>query len=162
MSVPEYRQKWYGEDKKTAKEKYNDYFLYKVIDNYLSALSSGAITPEQYVEKVLPNAQNKLEIIEYIEKMVGKEEADMQDFLYDGDESGQQEQPQEVAGDKAQQESSYNGAQIQSAINIVKEYATGALAEDSAISMLMEFLRIDEQTARNMVKIDTSNLPSEE
>lgn len=162
MSVPEYREKWYGEDEETAIEKYNNHFLYKVIDNYLTALSSGAITPEQYVEKVFPNAQNKLEIIEYIEKMVGKEEADMQDFLYDGDESGQQEQPQEVVVDKAQQESSYNGAQIQSAINIVKEYATGALAEDSAISMLMEFLRIDEQTARNMVKIDTSNLPSEE
>ena len=160
--MPEYREKWYGEDEETAIEKYNDHFLYKVIDNYLTALSSGAITPEQYVEKVFPNAQNKLEIIEYIEKMVGKEEADMQDFLYDGVEGEQPEQTQEVAGDKAQQESSYNGAQIQSAINIVKEYATGALAEDSAISMLMEFLRIDEQTARNMVKIDTSNLSSEE
>lgn len=162
MSVPEYREKWYGEDEATAIEKYNDFFLYKVVDNYINALSSGAMTPEQYVEKVFPTAQNKVAIIEYIENFVGRQENDMQDFLYDGDETGglvEQEEPNnEVIEDKAQQESSYNGAQIQSAISIVKEYATGALAEESAISMLMEFLRINEQTARNMVKIDTSNL----
>lgn len=163
MSVPEYREKWYGEDEDTAIEKYNDHFLYKVIDNYINALASGAITPDQYVEKVFPNATNKVEIIEYIENFVGKQETDMADFLYDGNESGDMMDDQEVvvdetSQDKAQQETSYNGAQIQSAINIVKEYATGALAEESAISMLMEFLRIDEQTARNMVKIDISNL----
>lgn len=90
MSVPEYREKWYGEDEDTAIEKYNDYFLYKIIDNYINALSTGAITPEQYVEKVFPTAPNKLEIIEYIENFVGKQEVDMQDFLYDGDEGGEE------------------------------------------------------------------------
>lgn len=162
LSVPEYREKWYGEDEDTSIEKYQQHFQYNIINNYINALSNGAMTPEQYVEKVFPTAQNKEEIIVYISDFVGKQEADIQDMLYDGDETGvlvEQEEPNnEVVIDKAQQESSYNGAQIQSAINIVKEYATGALAEESAISMLMEFLRIDEQTARNMVKIDTSNL----
>lgn len=88
MSVPEYREKWYGEDEETANEKYNEYFLYRVIDNYINALSSGAITPEQYVDKVFPNAQNKLAIIEYIENFVGQQDLDMQDMLYDGDETG--------------------------------------------------------------------------
>jgi A118 family predicted phage portal protein len=88
MSVPEYREKWYGEDEATANEKYNEYFLYKIIDNYINALSSGAITPEQYVEKVFPNAQNKVQIIEYIENFVGRQDVDMQDMLYDGDETG--------------------------------------------------------------------------
>ena len=92
MSVPEYREKWYGEDEDTANEKYNEFFLYKIIDNYINALASGAITPEQYVEKVFPKATNKLEIIEYIENFVGKQEQDMGDYLYDGIEGEPQEE----------------------------------------------------------------------
>ena len=86
MSIPEYREKWYGEDEETAKEKYQEHFLYNIINNYINALASGAITPEQYVEIAFPNAGNKQEIIEYIEKFVSKQEADVQDFLYEGNE----------------------------------------------------------------------------
>lgn len=88
MSIPEYREKWYGEDEETAKEKYQDYFLYSIINNYLTALSSGAIRPEEYVEKVFPNAQNKEEIVEYIKEFVSAPSNDMQDYLYEGDETG--------------------------------------------------------------------------
>lgn len=104
MSVPEYREKWYGEDEETANEKYNEYFLYKVIDNYINALSSGAITPEQYVEKVFPNAQNKVEIIEYIENFVGKQDVDMQDMLYDGDETGGEQYVEEESIEENQED----------------------------------------------------------
>ena len=105
MSIPEYREKWYGEDEDTAQEKYQDYFLFKIIDNYLNALSSGGITPEQYVEKVFPNAQNKEELIAYIEQFVGKQEVSMQDILYEGDESGNDEpQDMEEEEDAIQQE----------------------------------------------------------
>lgn len=93
MSIPEYREKWYGEDEETANEKYNEYFLYKIVENYLTALTSGAMTPTQYVEKVFPNAQNKEEIIEYISSFVGRQEASMSDFLYDGNEQGNQQEP---------------------------------------------------------------------
>jgi hypothetical protein len=93
LSIPEYREKWYGEDEETAIEKYNEYFLYKIIENYITALSSGAMTPTQYVEKVFPTAQNKEEIINYISEFVGHQEATMSDFLYDGNEQGQEPIP---------------------------------------------------------------------
>jgi A118 family predicted phage portal protein len=95
MSVPEYREKWYGEDEKTANEKYNEHFLYKIVENYQAALTSGAMTPTQYVEKVFPYAQNKDEIIDYISSFVGRQEATMSDFLYDGNEQGLQENVEE-------------------------------------------------------------------
>ena len=85
MSVPEYREKWYGEDEDTAKQKYNDYFQYNIINNYLTALSSGAMTPEQYVEKVFPNSPNKVEIIGYIAKFMGKADIQDMEYLYRGD-----------------------------------------------------------------------------
>jgi hypothetical protein len=95
MSVPEYREKWYGEDEKTANEKYNEHFLYKIVENYQAALTSGAMTPTQYVEKVFPYAQNKDEIIDYISSFVGRQEATMSDFLYDGNEQGLEENVEE-------------------------------------------------------------------
>ena len=87
MSVPEFREKWYGEDLETAKEKYNESFLYKVIENYLQALTTGAMTPEQYVEVVFPNAKNKPEIIAYIESFLGKTGEPTMSELYEGDGS---------------------------------------------------------------------------
>lgn len=56
-----------------------------------------------------------------------------------------------IKEDEAQVETSYNGAQIQSAVGIVKEFALGSLSKESALAMLMEFLRIDKQTAETML-----------
>lgn len=99
MSVPEFREKWYGEDEKTSKEKYNEHFLYKIIDNYIQALTTGAMTPQQYVDYVFPNATNKEEIISYIENFIGKSTDPDMEFLYkgDGQEDGIQEEGQEEA-----------------------------------------------------------------
>jgi len=94
MSVPEYREKWYGETEEEAKEHYEDYFLNKIIDNYLTALTSGAITPEQYVEKVFSQAPNKEEIVAYIKEFMNKPMPDIANTLYDGDETGSGENDQ--------------------------------------------------------------------
>lgn len=99
MSVPEFREKWYGEDADTAEQKYNDQFLYKIIENYLQALTTGAMTPQQYVDVVFPNAQNKEEIIAYIEQFIGKNSDMSMEELYKGDgqdEEEIQEQEEEV------------------------------------------------------------------
>jgi len=64
----------------------------------------------------------------------------------------------DAKGDEIQVDTSYNGAQIQSAIQIVKEYAVGALSKESAVVMLMEFLRIERDKALSMLVVDTSNL----
>jgi hypothetical protein len=88
MSVPEFREKWYGETEEEAKAHYQDYFLNKIIDSYLSALTSGAITPAQYVEKVFPDAPNKDEIVSYIQSFMNRQSPDIADTLYDGDETG--------------------------------------------------------------------------
>lgn len=85
MSVPEFREKWYGEDEETAMEKYQDQFLYKVIENYLQALTTGAMTPTQYVEVVFPKAPNKEEIIAYIENFIGRNNEPTMEELYRGD-----------------------------------------------------------------------------
>ena len=89
MSVPEYRMRWYGEDEDTAKEKYDEFFLYSIMNNYLQALSTGAMTPTQYVEKVFPDATNQEEIIEYITEFVSNTASDVGDYLYEGNESGE-------------------------------------------------------------------------
>jgi hypothetical protein len=91
LSVPEYREKWYGETEEEAVAHYQDYFLNKIIDSYLTALTSGAITPAQYVEKVFATAPNKEEIVQYISDFMGKQQPDMQDVLYEGNETGNKE-----------------------------------------------------------------------
>lgn len=88
LSIPEYREKWYGETEEEAVAKYQDYFLNKIIDNYLTALTSGAMTPAQYVDKVFVDAPNKEEIVAYIEQFMNKPMPDIADTLYDGDETG--------------------------------------------------------------------------
>ena len=101
MSAPEYREKWYGEDEETANQKYKEQFLYKTIENYLQALTTGAMTPTQYVEVVFPTAPNKEEIIEYIENFIGNSNEPTMAELYGGDGNeeevlqGQQEEGQE-------------------------------------------------------------------
>jgi hypothetical protein len=66
------------------------------------------------------------------------------------------EQP-EIQEDEAQVDTSYNGAQIQSAISIVQAFADGSLSKGSALKMLTEFLRIDDAIAKQM--LETGNKP---
>jgi A118 family predicted phage portal protein len=116
LSVPEFREKWYGETEEEAKAHYQDYFLNKIIDNYLTALTSGAITPAQYVEKVFPQAPNKAEIILYIQGFMTRQSPDIADTLYDGDEKGEQnegEENKEVAGIQEGEENSEEDLQGQ-------------------------------------------------
>jgi A118 family predicted phage portal protein len=88
MSKVEYRQKWYGEDEKTAKEKVQDYFLYDIIDKYTNAIKDGLLTPEQFVEKVYPDMKDtkKAELIEYISEFVEKSGQPDMNSLYNGNE----------------------------------------------------------------------------
>jgi hypothetical protein len=88
LSKVEYRMKWYAEDEDTAKKKVADYFLYDMIGKYSPALATGAITPEQFVEKVYPDAPNKEEIIAYIESFAKSASMLDMEALYAGDESG--------------------------------------------------------------------------
>jgi hypothetical protein len=88
LSKVEYRMKWYGEDEDTAKKKVADYFLYDMIGKYMPALSTGAMTPEQFVEKVYPDAPNKEEIIEYIISFTKSTSLLDMESLYAGDETG--------------------------------------------------------------------------
>jgi A118 family predicted phage portal protein len=97
LSVPEFREKWYGETEEEAKAHYQDYFLNKIIDNYLTALTSGAMTPAQYVEKVFVNAPNKPEIIAYIEAFMNRQSPDIANTLYDGDETGEKNEQEETS-----------------------------------------------------------------
>ena len=62
-----------------------------------------------------------------------------------------EEQPTETAQDEVQKETSYNGAQISSAILIVQEFINGTLSYEAAITMLMEFLKIERPLAEKMV-----------
>ena len=84
MAIHEYRMKWYGEDEKTAIEKVRENFLYVMIDNYTQALTSGAMTPEQFVNKVYPDDKNKPELIAYIEEFVNSSPEINMNPLYSG------------------------------------------------------------------------------
>ena len=102
MSKVEYRMKWYGEDEDTAKKKVADYFLYDMIGKYSPALATGAMTPEQFVEKVYPDAPNKEEIIEYIMEFTKSANVLDMEALYAGDETGGNDEGGEVEdGDEA-------------------------------------------------------------
>lgn len=102
MSKVEYRMKWYGEDEDTAKKKVADYFLYDMIGKYSPALATGAMTPEQFVEKVYPDAPNKEEIIAYIMEFTKSANVLDMEALYAGDETGGNDEGGEVEdGDEA-------------------------------------------------------------
>lgn len=86
MAKEEYREKWYGETPDEAAEKVREYFLNELLDKYIPALSAGAMTPEQFVEKVYPKSVNKEELIAYIsEKQSAPTVSDMNMF-YSGEE----------------------------------------------------------------------------
>jgi hypothetical protein len=59
-----------------------------MIGKYSPALATGAMTPEQFVEKVYPDAPNKEEIIAYIESFAKSASMLDMEALYAGDESG--------------------------------------------------------------------------
>ena len=93
MSVIEYRMKWMGEDEDTATQKYQTQFQYQIINNYLQALTTGAMTVEQYVDKVFPDSADRQGIIDYITEFVGTRD----DFdPYEGDETGEEEETEET------------------------------------------------------------------
>jgi hypothetical protein len=62
-----------------------------------------------------------------------------------------EEQPTETTQDEVQKDTSYNGAQISSAILIVQEFISGTLSYEAAITMLMEFLKIERPLAEKMI-----------
>lgn len=57
----------------------------------------------------------------------------------------------EVVEEKLQKETSFNGAQITSALEIVQSVAAGSLSLDQGVTALMEFLRLDEPTSRKLL-----------
>lgn len=64
MSPIEYRERWYGESYEEAVDQYRKYFKYDIINKYLPALQSGAMTVKQFVLEV-----------------EGKEDADMEAYI---------------------------------------------------------------------------------
>ena len=79
ISKAEYRMKWYGEDEETAKENIEKFSLDDLdvrLNSLLTALQSGAITPEEFVDAVYKDRDEdkKREITEYI--IANKDKAD--------------------------------------------------------------------------------------
>lgn len=71
MSIPEYRAKWYGETIEEAKEIYRKDFKYDLINKYLPALQSGAMTPEDFAKEIYGENVEQ-EIIDYITEEIRK------------------------------------------------------------------------------------------
>lgn len=65
MSNVEFRQRWLGEDEKTAIENYRKYFKYEIINKYMPAVAQGLMTPKQFVLEVYGHEDVELE--KYIE-----------------------------------------------------------------------------------------------
>lgn len=86
MSISEYREKWYGEDKEKAKETYQTEFRYDLIKKYASAVQDGLMTPEDFVKIVYgENADNK--IVEYVETHAVINSIDKEENNYDDEEN---------------------------------------------------------------------------
>ena len=73
MSKLEFRKKWYGEDEETARKAlkvaFGDTDLASRINSFAQALAQGAITYDEYVNQVYPDATNKEQIIEDLKEM---------------------------------------------------------------------------------------------
>lgn len=65
MTIPEYREKWFGETKEEAEKYYRDNFKYDLINKYIPALNAKAITPEEFA-KIIYGENVSPETIEYI------------------------------------------------------------------------------------------------
>lgn len=84
MGHVEYRMKWYGEDETTALSNIRKYSLYVLMNQYMPALQSGAMTPEDYCIAVY--GEVKPERVEYIKEfMTSSPQLDMTP-LYEGKE----------------------------------------------------------------------------
>lgn len=84
LSKVEYRQKWYGEDEKTAEANIRKYSFDKVIADYTPALNQGTITPEDFVKKVYNFKESTVEfdnIVTYIKEfLASNRQPDLSDF----------------------------------------------------------------------------------
>lgn len=88
MSKQEYREKWYGEDEKTASDNMRKYFIIDEINKALPSLSSGAIPPEWFVDEILkPSADKREAYIQYVSNFLQAVPAS--DMLYAGNEIGE-------------------------------------------------------------------------
>ena len=88
-------------------------------------------TPEKTTEEATP------ETTEEIKKEIIKENP---------------EEAVKVTEEKAQKETSFNGAQISSALDIINRVTIGELSTDQGVTALMEFLRLTEETAKQLLK----------
>lgn len=80
MSIPEYRAKWYGETIDEAEEVYRKEFKYDIINKYLPALQSGAMTPTDFA-KLVYGEKVEQETIEYITNFLnGKNKTIIEEF----------------------------------------------------------------------------------
>ena len=83
MSKQEYREKWYGEDEKTASDNVHKYFI---VDEMLKAqplIISGIMPPEMFVDEILkPSADKREAYIAYISNFLQAVPTD--DMLYAG------------------------------------------------------------------------------
>lgn len=74
MSKLEFRMKWYGEDEDSARKALTDAFgdteLASRMNSFATALASGGITYEEYVDQVYPNKskEEKKEIVEQLKE----------------------------------------------------------------------------------------------
>jgi len=73
MSVAEYRAYWYNEDIDTALSFLQENAM--LINTYLSALQTGAMTPEMFVKLVYgDNVEGKEELIAYIQEKISSDQ----------------------------------------------------------------------------------------
>lgn len=85
MSKQEYREKWYGEDEKTASDNMRKYFIIDMINQALPALTAGAMPVEWFVDEILkPSADKREGYIAYVSGFLQSQPYD--DMLYAGRE----------------------------------------------------------------------------
>lgn len=70
MSPVEFRERWLGESYEEATENYRKYFKYELINKYLPALESRAMTIKDFVMEVYGNSNPEIE--KYIEENIDK------------------------------------------------------------------------------------------
>lgn len=87
MSEIEYRMRWFGEDEKSAQNYVYNNLRYRLINNNLQALQSGAMTPEVFVNICYgdKNEEEKNTIIAYITEQLNKSSVSTLDFPEDED-----------------------------------------------------------------------------
>lgn len=85
MSKVEFRERWLGEDEKTALENYRKYFKQDIMNDYMPALLQGAMSPEQFLIEVYGVADSKM--VDYItEKIKVQDYQGFIDEVYDDTE----------------------------------------------------------------------------